>query len=166
MHLALVGAVASLFFPLAPGTHWTLRDIDSGARTTISVGKGRVLHGFPGAGDVRVRNVGKTVQAWDAKDGRWEPWFRFGAKKGERYTVRLASTLLWQSVEVRVASKTASARDYHGKTYRGCMRFVFQVPRTRGCGRDRDDVLPARRPGALFGDDDRRPAHLRAASVA
>jgi hypothetical protein len=127
MHLALVAAVASLLFPLTPGTHWTLRDIASGARTTISVGKGRVLHGFPGAGDVRVRNAGKTVQAWDAKDGRWEPWFRFGAKKGERYMVRLASTLLWQSVEVRVASKTASARDYHGKTYRGCTRFVFQV---------------------------------------
>ena len=127
MHLALVGAVASLFFPLAPGTHWTLRDIDSGAKTTISVGKGRVLHGFPGAGNVRVRNAGKTVQAWDAKDARWEPWFRFGAKKGERYTVRLASTPLWQSVEVRVASKTASARDYDGKTYRGCTRFNLQV---------------------------------------
>jgi hypothetical protein len=127
MHLALVAAVASLLFPLAPGTHWTLRDINSGARTTLSVGKGRVLHGFPGAGDVRVRNAGKTVQAWDAKDARWEPWFRFGAKKGERYRVRLAPTLLWQSVEVRVASKTASARDYHGKTYRGCTRFVFHV---------------------------------------
>ena len=126
MHLALVGVVASLVFPLAPGTHWTLRDIDSGAKTTIAVGKGRVLHGFPGAGNVRVRNVGKTVQAWDAKDARWEPWFRFGAKAGQRYTVRLASTPLWQSVEVRV-SKTASARDYHGKTYRGCTRFVFQV---------------------------------------
>jgi hypothetical protein len=127
VHLALVAAVASLFFPLAPGTHWTLRDLDSGAKTTISVGKGRVLHGFPGVGNVRVRSVGKTVQAWDAKDGRWEPWLRFGTKVGRRYMVRLASTPLWQSVEVGVASKTATVRDYHGKAYRGCTRFVFQV---------------------------------------
>ena len=120
-------ALTTALFPLTPGTHWTLRDVDSGATTTISVGKGRVLHGFPGAGNVRVRSVGKTVQARDAKDGRWEPWFRFGAKAGTRYKVALASTPLWREAEVGVATKTATAHDYHGKTYRGCTRFVFEL---------------------------------------
>jgi hypothetical protein len=71
--------------------------------------------------------VRQTVHAWDANDGRWEPWFCFGAKKGTRYKVGLASTPLWRDVEVRVGSKRATARDYHGKAHKGCTRFVFGV---------------------------------------
>ena len=65
MHLALVVVAASMLFPLTPGTHWTFRDVDSGAASSMAVRAGRVLHGFPGAGDLRVRRNGKTVQAWD-----------------------------------------------------------------------------------------------------
>jgi len=123
MHLLAVAA--TLLFPLAPGTHWTLRDVHSGAKTTISVAKGRVLHGLPGDGNVRVRSVGKTVQAWDR--GHWEDWFRFGVKAGTRYKVALGSTMLWRDVDVHVVSKRASARDYHRKVHHGCTRFAFEV---------------------------------------
>jgi hypothetical protein len=120
----LLAAVGLTLFPLAPGTHWTFRDVESGAASSMSVRSRRVLHGFPGAGDLRVRPAGKTVQAWD---GRWKDWFRFGAPIKTTYTVALSRTPLWQNVEVRIVSKTATARDYRGKPYRGCTRFAFQV---------------------------------------
>jgi hypothetical protein len=91
----------------------------------MSVRAGRVLHGFPGAGDLRVRQVGKTVQARDLGDGRWEDWFRFGAPVKATYVVALSGTPLWRRVVVHLESKTATARDYGGKRYRGCTRFTF-----------------------------------------
>ena len=125
--MALLGlALQPSFFPLAPGHRWVLREVDKGSATTISIRKGLVLHGFPGASDLRVRRVGQAVQAWDTKDRRWEAWFRFGLPVGRRYTVRLAATGPWQAVEVGVASKTATVRDYSGKKRRGCTRFVFK----------------------------------------
>lgn len=124
--LTLVSAGQPRLFPLAAGNRWVVRDVDAGGATTISIRKGRVMHGFPGAGDLRVRRVGQTVQAWDTADRRWEAWFRFGVPLGTRYTVRLATTPLWQSVEVGVTSKSASVRDYHGKLRRGCTRFTFR----------------------------------------
>ncbi len=127
MHLALVAVAASMLFPLAPGTQWTFRDVDSGAASSMVVRAGRVLHGFPGAGDLRVRRSGKTVQAWDRGDGRWEDWFRFGAPAKTAYTVALSGTPLWRRVEVRLVSKTATARDHAGKRYRGCTRFAFEA---------------------------------------
>jgi hypothetical protein len=122
----LLAAVGLTLFPLAPGTHWTFRDVDSGAASSMSVRAGHVLHGFPGAGDVRVRQVGKSVKAWDRGNGRWEDWFLFGAPAKVTYAVALSQMPLWRKVEVRVASKAASARDYRGKRYRGCTRFAFQ----------------------------------------
>ena len=112
-------------FPLAPGAHWTFREVGSGAAYSMSVRTGRVLHGFPGTGDLRVRPVGRTVKAWDRGNGRWEDWFLFGAPAKATYPVALSQTPLWRKVELRVESKTASARDYHGKRYRGCTRFTF-----------------------------------------
>jgi hypothetical protein len=125
MHLLLAVVVGWTLFPLAPGSYWTLRDVESGTKNAISIRKGRVLHGFPGAGDLRVRRAGHTVQAWDAKERRWEDFFRFGAKVGTRHEVKLPTTL-WQAVEVRVATKTATVRDYHRKAHAGCTRFTFR----------------------------------------
>ena len=125
MHV-LVAAAALTLFPLAPGTHWKFHDVESGGATSMSVRPGRVLHGFPGAGDLRVRHVGKSVKAWDRGNGRWEDWFLFGAPAKAIYAVALSQTPLWRKVEVRVASKTASARDYRGKRYYGCTRFAFR----------------------------------------
>jgi hypothetical protein len=123
MHVLL--AALSLF-PLVPGHHWTFRDVQSGAKNDVTVGARRVLTGFPGAGALRVRTSGKTVQAWDTHDRRWEAWFRFGLRARSRYKVALAQTSFWQGVEVTVDSKTASARDYRGKRYANCTRFVFR----------------------------------------
>jgi hypothetical protein len=123
----LVAVLSAALFPLAPGTQWTFRDVDSGATASMSVRAGRILHGFPGVGDVRVRNKGNTVQASDQGDGRWENWFRFGLPVKTAYTVALSGTPLWRRVVVGLLSKTATARDYRGKRYRGCTRFIFRV---------------------------------------
>lgn len=124
--LTLVTAGQPRLFPLAAGNRWVMRDVESRAAMTISIRKGLVLHGFPTTGDLRVRRVGQTVQAWDTKNRRWEAFFRFGVKAGTRYKVELPATELWQAVEVGVASKTASVRDYKGKLRRGCTRFTFR----------------------------------------
>jgi hypothetical protein len=125
MHALVAAVLGSTLFPLTPGEHWTLRDVNSGAKTQISVRTGRVLHGLPGSGALRVRQSGQTVQAWDPKDRRWEDLFRFGARKGTRYTVALGATALWRKVAVRIATKKATVRDYHRRAHRGCTRFVF-----------------------------------------
>src|SRR5690349_5294708 len=108
MHVLIAALVGATLFPLTPGTHWTFREFDSRAVSAMSVRAGGILHGFPGAGNVRVRQVGKTVQAWDRGDGRWEDWFRFGAPTKATYSVALSSTQLWHKVEMRVASRTVT----------------------------------------------------------
>jgi hypothetical protein len=115
-------------FPLADGSRWTLRDVDSRAARTIAArreGNGLVLSGLPGAPDLRVRWSGKTLQAWDTVNSRWEALFRFGAPAGESYTVNLGGTLLWRGVGVTVASKRAMVEDLSGRERR-CTRFVFR----------------------------------------
>lgn len=138
-------ALAPHPFPLANGNHWTLRQVDSGVATTISVRRsaGRlVLHGFPGAGDLRVRRAGQTLEAWDPADGRWEAFFRFGAPVGTRYVVKLPRTPLWHSVEVSVASKSAAVRDYNGKLRRGCTRFTFSYEGVADAGLEHLSFAP------------------------
>src|SRR5262245_12627378 len=106
MHALVAAVLSATLFPLSPGQHWTLRDVESGAKTEISIRAGRVLNGFPGTGALRVRRSGKTVQAWDAKDRRWEDFLDFGARTGTRYKVELGSSELWRRVVVKVATKT------------------------------------------------------------
>lgn len=116
-------------FPLADGNRWTLRDVETDAATTIAVRRESgafVLRGFPGASDLRVRMVEKTLHAWDPDNRRWEPLFRFGARVGARYAIRLGSTALWQSVSAVVASKTAVVHDADGRPLRGCTKFTFR----------------------------------------
>ena len=133
---AVAGASAARqasLFPLADGNRWTLRDLDSGAATTISLRRGAsglVLRGFPGADALRVRRAGRAVQAWDPEDRRWEPFLRFGAPAGTRYLVDLGGTSLWRSVEVVVASKRAVVRDFRGRVLRRCTRlaFLYRIP--------------------------------------
>lgn len=126
--VAATAAVASAPspFPLGDGSRWSLRELDRGAARTISV-RGGVVRGLPGAGDLRVRGVGATVQAWDAGQQRWEALFRFGARAGTRYVVDLAGTGLWRSVVVTVAAKQAVVEDYDGRPRRGCIRFTMRA---------------------------------------
>src|SRR5215210_8686664 len=120
--LGLCGTAATArepqFFPLANGNRWTLRDLKTRAVTTVSVrkqGDTFVLRGFPGTGSLRVRRVQQNIQAWDRTQRRWESFLRLGAPAGTRYAVDLRGVFLWQGLEVRVASRRASVRDYHGK---------------------------------------------------
>jgi|SRR5215208_2001513 len=131
--LALCGTAATArqprFLPLANGNRWTLRDLETRAATTVSVrtqGKAFVLRGFPGTSSLRVRRVQQNIQAWDRAQRRWESFLRLGARAGTRYGVDLGDAFLWQAVEVRVASKRADVRDYHGKLHRGCVRFTLR----------------------------------------
>lgn len=124
--LVAVVATAPSPFPLADGSRWTLRGVDTGATRTISV-RDAVLHGLPGAGPLRVRRVGRTVQAWDATQQRWEPLFRFAAPAGSRYAVHLGGTALWRAVIVTVASKNAVVEDFDGRPRRGCTRFTIRA---------------------------------------
>jgi hypothetical protein len=126
MHVLVAALVGTSLFPLTPGHRWTFRDVESGAKVVIVMRPGHVLHGFPGAGDLRARALGKTVEAWDEEDGRWETWFRFGAPVKTAYAVELEGTPLWQKVEVRVAATSAAVRDRGGKLHRGCTRFAFR----------------------------------------
>jgi hypothetical protein len=114
-------------FPLAEGNQWTLRDVETNAARTISVGKGEkglVLSGLPGAPALRVRWSSDAVQAWDTADERWEAILRFGLPARSSYVVRLGNTLLWRNVVVTVASKRARIEDYEGRS-RVCTQFTF-----------------------------------------
>jgi hypothetical protein len=114
--------------PLASGNRWVLRDSMFGGTETISVTRatgGLVLHGVPGAGDLRVRAAGGAVVAWDAVDQRWESFLRLGAATGTTYTVDLAGLPLWRSLKVTVGSRRTVVSDARGKTLRNCVRLTF-----------------------------------------
>jgi hypothetical protein len=114
-------------FPLADGNRWTFRAVELNAARTMSVeqtGQGLVLSGLPGAPDLRVRWAGETVQAWDARNDRWEALFRFGAAAGDSYRVNLADTVLWRNVTVTVASKQARVEVSDGRERRAT-RFLI-----------------------------------------
>ena len=125
-------ASAPSFFPLADGNRWTLRGTGAG-ETNVSVDSNRapgfVLRGFPGTGQLRVRAVGSTVEAWDAGSNRWEPFLRLGARAGTKYGVNLSGAPLWRSVVVTVASRQAVVHDARGKTLRGCVKLTLSHPK-------------------------------------
>lgn len=123
-----VSSAPPTLLPLADGNRWVLRDVESRSTATISADRtpsGLVLRGLPGAGDLRVRASGGSVQAWDRANARWEPFLRLGAPAGTRYRVDLAGAPLWRSVTVTVASRSAIVRDLRGKTLRNCVRLTF-----------------------------------------
>jgi hypothetical protein len=114
--------------PLADGNSWVLRDVERGSAATISVAReesGLVLRGLPGAGELRVRAAGGSIEAWDPAAARWEPFLRLGAPAGTRYKVALTGAPLWRSLTVTVASRSAVVRDARGKTLRNCVRLTF-----------------------------------------
>jgi hypothetical protein len=127
---AAAGAAPSpSLFPLADGNRWMLRDAERGAVSTISVrrqGGSFVLHGFPGAGDLRVRAAGEAVQAWDSSQARWEPFLPLGARAGTTQPVDLRATALWRNVLVTVASKNATVENDDGSERRGCTLLTFR----------------------------------------
>ena len=123
-----VSSAPAALLPLADGNRWVLRDLESGVTTTISTTRtraGLVLSGLPGAGELRVRASGRSIQAWDRARARWEPFLRLGAPNGTRYKVDLAGAPLWRSLTVTVASRAAVVRDARGKTLRNCVRLTF-----------------------------------------
>ena len=116
--------------PLAGGNRWVLRDELGGGTQAITVTRGAsglVLHGVPGAGDLRVRAAGRAVVAWDPADQRWEPLFRLGAVAGTTYSVDLAGLPLWRFLAVTVESRRTVVSDARGKTLRNCVRLVFSA---------------------------------------
>ena len=118
----------SALLPLADGNRWVLRDVERGSTAAISVARmasGFVLRGLPGAGELRVRAAGQSVEAWDPVGARWEPFLRLGAPAGTRYKVALAGAPLWSSVTVTVESRSVVVHDARGKTLRNCVRFKF-----------------------------------------
>ncbi len=116
--------------PLTEGNRWVLRDVQRGGTQAVSVARGPsglVLRGLVGAGDLRVRAAGRSVEAWDASAQRWEPFLQLGAAPGTSYTVDLPGTALWRSLVVTVASRTAVVHDGRDKTLRNCVRLTFQA---------------------------------------
>lgn len=120
--------VAPALLPLADGNRWVLRDVERGSTAAISVARepsGLVLRGLPGAGELRVRATGGSVEAWDPGSARWEPFLRLRAPVGTRYKVALTGAPLWRSLTATVASRSAVVRDARGKTLRNCVRLTF-----------------------------------------
>ena len=116
-------------FPLAAGNRWTFADQQTGASRVISVRRvagALVLRGFPGTSALRVRKVGQSVQAWDRRDRRWEPFLRLGAPRGTRYRVDLAGTALWRRMVVTVEARRAVIQDSWDRTWRNCTRLAFE----------------------------------------
>jgi len=115
--LLLVASAAALpensrrFFPLQPRNEWTFQNLRHGGAETLTVARARAgvfrLVGFPGAPTLRVRWSGRTLQAWDGKDRRWEALLRLGARAGTTYAVDLAQPL-WRRAQVTVASRRAT----------------------------------------------------------
>ncbi len=116
-------------FPLADGNRWILADVEQNGRATVSVRRqasGLVLQGLPGAADLRVRAAGRTIEAWDPANRRWEQLLRLGAPVGTTYVVNLAEEPLWRSLRVTVASRDAVVHDARGKTLRNCVKLTFR----------------------------------------
>jgi len=121
-------AVPPTLLPLADGNRWVLRDVETRSAATISTVRtpsGLVLRGLPGAGELRVRTAGRTVEAWDPASARWEPFLRLGAPVGTSYKVDLAGSPLWRALTVTVASRSTVVHDARGKTLRNCVRLTF-----------------------------------------
>jgi hypothetical protein len=116
-------------FPIAAGDRWTLRDVDLGARRTISILRGfrlLELYGFPGLEDATgIRRKGTQVQVWSTTGQRWLTLLRFGPA-GSRFRVDIPDSTLWRSVDVTVASTQAVVRDARGRVHGGCTRFTFR----------------------------------------
>ncbi len=135
--IALIGCGAAAagpqpsMFPLADGNRWTFRSETVGGVRTVAVEQrpgGLVLNGFPGVGPLRVRTSGRTVEAWDTADRRWEALLRFGAPTGSAYRVSLGEAPLWRGALVTVASKKATVFGSGGRAYRACTQFTLRPP--------------------------------------
>jgi len=125
---ATVASDAPSMLPLAGGNRWVLRDPALGGTRSISITRGPsglVLHGVPGAADLRVRAAGRAVEAWDSASRRWEPFLRLGAAQGTTYAVDLAGTSFWRSLVVKVDSRRTVMFDARGKALRNCVRLTF-----------------------------------------
>jgi hypothetical protein len=126
---ATADRTAGSLFPLADGNRWTYRSSVVATPHTMAVdrrGSGLVLEGFPGAGPLRVRPVGASVQAWDAVDARWEPLLRLGAPTGSRLRVSLAAEPVWDGALLTVAATGARLRVL-GRI-RSCVRLAVRPP--------------------------------------
>ena len=128
---AAAGPPQPSLFPLGDGNRWTFRSMTVGGVRTVAVEQrpgGLVLNGFPGVGPLRVRTTGRTVEAWDATDQRWEALLRFGAPTGSAYRVSLGEAPLWRGAVVTLTSKQATVRASGGRAYRACTRFTLRPP--------------------------------------
>ncbi|MCP9486893.1 MAG: hypothetical protein MSC30_13625 [Gaiellaceae bacterium MAG52_C11] len=127
------GSAGNAYFPLGAGNRWTLEAEDGGRPATISIAQASsdvlVLRGLPGTRELHVRTVGRTIEAWDDGQHRWEALLRLGARAGTKYTVNLSGLSLWRNVQVTVASRTAVVHDARDRTFRNCVRLTFRYPK-------------------------------------
>ena len=117
-------------FRLADGARWTYRSAAVGTQRTMTLERGAtglVVEGFPGAGPLRIRAIGETIQVWDARDRRWEALLRLGARVGSRHRVALGAEPFWDPVVVEVASREARTRAL-GRVVRSCVRLTLIPP--------------------------------------
>lgn len=110
---ACADSAGESYFPLKQGNRWTFEALGTGDEATMTATRVRPgvfrLDEFPGAAALRVRWSGGALQAWDARQRRWEAFLRLSAPKGTAYRVDLAQPL-WQQVRVTVASRSATVR--------------------------------------------------------
>jgi hypothetical protein len=132
--VALVSSAAAApptsrhFFPLRAGNEWTFENQRYGGSDTLSVPRvtGRVfrLTGFPGTQSLRVRWSGQTLQAWDGRERRLEPFLRLGARAGTSYAVDLSQPF-WDGVRITVVSRRASfVNPVLGRRHAGIVRLA------------------------------------------
>jgi hypothetical protein len=117
----------SRFFPLQAGNEWTFENRRYGGEDTVSVARATAgvfrLVDFPGTSSLRVRWSGKTLQAWDGEQRRWEPFLRLGARAGTSYAVDLPQPL-WGGVRVTIASRRATFfNPVLGRRHSGALRL-------------------------------------------
>jgi hypothetical protein len=121
---------ARRFFPLEPRSVWTFEDTRYGGTSSMTVTRARDgvfdLERFPGARNLRVRWSGRTLQAWDAAQRRWEALLPLGAKTGTGSRVDLPPPP-WNDARITVASRQATVRSGR-RAYRGTIRLDVRPP--------------------------------------
>jgi len=121
------------YFPLDSGNSWTFARYHPAVQhapwtmTVVQATRGMAwVVGMPGfENGVWLSWGGETLYAWNASEGAWKPWLRFGARSGTTYTVNLGRPM-WTQTRVTVDSNSDRVRNaVLGSTFYNCKRFSF-----------------------------------------
>jgi len=124
---------AQKYFPLKAENTWKYEN-QSGGVSSMWIGSSAAndtgqytLEKFPGAGTgVTVRGIGQTLYAWDTKQDRWEPLFRFGLSAGKSYYVQLPFSLLTNAKFTVVSKNWTFNHPTLQRKFTKCIRFTVQ----------------------------------------